>query len=226
MNGPKGFRLPGMVSFDKNASSGLQPTDRLNKLLKEMGPVLGAAKVTVSEKGIDGEKMFHNARIKRTFLEKLNALNRHISEEEPTIFVLYRDDKDVLMVTFVPENIKPKKKMLYASSKSALKSAIEKADEGCLIEEYNTTEADELSSKRYQKHKNVEAPLTEYEIEKLEMDQMETAGGYGFLAQLQKAQGSKFQLPGVNLKKTQATAKKEDDDDNDDDDDDNASDSD
>mmetsp|Transcript_4357 Transcript_4357/g.5056 ORF Transcript_4357/g.5056 Transcript_4357/m.5056 type:complete len:216 (-) Transcript_4357:227-874(-) len=201
MNGPpKGFRLPGMVNIDKNASSGLLPTPRLKTLLEEAGPNLGCIKVKVSDKAIDGEKMFHNTRIKRTFLDKLNALARHVSQEEPTIFVLWRDDKDVLLVSYVPEGIKPKKKMLYASSKSGLKNAIEAADEGALIEEYNTTEEEELSSKKYTAHKNIEAPLSEMEIERMEMSQMETGGGYGFLAQLQKAQGTGFKLPGIGAK--------------------------
>lgn len=203
-----GFRLPGMVNFDKNASTGLEPTERLSKLLVEIGPILGCVKITVSEKNIDGKKLFNNPRIKRSFNEKLSALSRHISEEEPSIFVCYRNDKDALLVTYVPEQIKPKMKMLYAGSKSTLKNAVQKADEGCLVEEYNVTSPAELDSKVYNKRHDATEPkpYTEEEIYRQEQAQLETAGGYGFLANLKKQQGGAFVLPGLGMKPSEMKA--------------------
>lgn len=199
----QGFRLPGMVAVDKSVSSGLSLSERLDTMLSFSTSSI--IKVTVGKQTLDGEAIHCQDSAKAE--AKLSEIRGYCSRDKGFFFVCFgyegtaKSEKKVMLVSFIPEDIQVKDKMLMSSSKGVLKQKLIDKNSTAVVEEYNCTELKEVSEEVYNKKKNVEKPLTEAEKMRLEEDKAEKAGGYNLIARLKEMEDNNnaYSLPGFGI---------------------------
>lgn len=209
-----------MVAIDKNVSTGFSLSENLEAALQFSTSSL--VRVTVTNQVLDGEKFECTDSLKAE--SKLSEIRAHVSMDDGGIFLLFGLEdttrpgsyeetsvKKCLMVSFIPEDMRVKEKMLFASSKGLLKKSVVDKNKNIVLEEYNCNELKEISEEAYHKKKNVEKPFTEQEKLRMEEDKAEKAGGYNIIARLKEAQASApaYALPGFGIGMKPSEVKKD-----------------
>jgi len=178
-----GRALPGMENVSKGAAANLAMSENLRELIEEASQENGCVKIEIENDKIIGKKLYRINVAERPWEEKLDELANKVDDTNPTLFVLYRAKHDVLLIKYIPEGARVRTKMLYAASTGQVKDFILDLEE-TRIEEYNVSEKEELSFKVYKENKDIEAPLTEAEIQRREEEAAEKGGGYSILARI------------------------------------------
>lgn len=189
-----GRQMPGMSEWGSQSSSGIAPSRALRKLIKERAESRGAP-VRVIIKGTHLEH--ESVKIKKGKKEEewqavLDKVGVALPATKPCFVLIFRET-DAVLVTYIPELVPPREKMLYASSKASVKMILSEQ-----ILEFNVTVQSEVTAEEYDSRQNVEAPLTEQERYEKEYADMETGGSYSMLARVLGKDGhAAIGLPGL-----------------------------
>ena len=183
-----GKKMPGMEAWGLSSSSGVKVNSSLGSKLRSASS--GAVKVVITD-SLEMVSVHCSGSA-----SNLDSLRSSVGPRECCYVVCFQGAGRVLLVTHIPELALAKQKMLYASSKSALKDALGSRS----VEEFNASSHNEISSSEYNRRKNTAAPLTAAERMRIEHDNAETGGSYGTLAFLMgKGKGghASVRLPGL-----------------------------
>lgn len=165
--------LPGMTAVSKNTSTGITPSAGVKKMLRNASVNKGCVKIQIKNQVLVGKSVGSKNLVEREWSDKMDGLRKYLDESDPCYIACWREAKDCLLITFIPETTPPRGRMLYAGTRDALKVSIGEIDESGKIEEYNITDAEDLSYAAYDKQKNVPLAYSEYELEKMEIEQQE-----------------------------------------------------
>ena len=165
--------LPGMTAVSKSTATGITPSAGVRKMLRNASANKGSVKIQIKNQVMVGKSVGSKNLVDREWSEKFDGLRKYLDENEPCYIACWRGAKDCLLVSFIPETTAPRSKMLYAGTTEALKVSIGEIDEKGSIEEYNIREAEELSFEAYEARKNTPLAYSEFELEKMEIEQQE-----------------------------------------------------
>mmetsp|Transcript_15722 Transcript_15722/g.19496 ORF Transcript_15722/g.19496 Transcript_15722/m.19496 type:complete len:456 (-) Transcript_15722:732-2099(-) len=179
--------LPGMMDIGKSAATGIQATMGLKAMIAKASQDVLALKISIQSLSLVGKII--NPKSKDWTLS-FDKLRDEVGDREPVYLALWKARRQCILISLVPEDIKPKEKMLYSGTRGAVKDAIIEVDDGCELEEFNVNERAEISYERYAKKHAAPKPYTEHEILRQEHNAAETGGGYGFLAHMAKLQAA------------------------------------
>jgi len=178
-----------MMDIGKSAATGIQATLGVKAMIAKASQDICALKISIQSLTLVGKLLPANG---RHWEEVFNSLQDETEDKEAAYFALWRRRRDCILISYTPDDIKPKEKMLYSGTRSAVKDAIIEVDDGCTLVEYNITTVSELNSAAFTKEKSAPKAYTEQELLRQEHDDAvragNTGGGYGFLAQMMKAQ--------------------------------------
>jgi len=168
-----------------SSSSGVPVSDSLRAQFQSARPNIRYIHVKIVNEELKGVA---TGASQRSFEEDIDLISKLLEPKDPCFVVIFKDGKGLLLLAYAPDAASVKAKMVYSSSKSALRRMLGGNDS--TVEEWFVATPQECSCAAYRKRRATQGPLS-YVEEQLQMlpkslsaDEMKKSAGYGLLAQL------------------------------------------